>query len=760
VQGVGFRPFIYRLAKRYNLSGQVENRNDCVLIIVKGSQNIIEQFAASIEIEAPVASNIESISLEYSGNDEIITNDFQIIKSENISDEVTEISPDIAICPECRKDMKLQKHRIDYPFINCTNCGPRFSIIKDLPYDREKTTMKKFAMCETCELEYSNILDRRFHAQPVACSQCGPEYELVFKEKSIKNFDNILSAVGDLILSGKIIAIKGIGGFHLACDAQNEDSVKRLRELKNREGKPFAVMFHDIETLNNCVEINKHEKKSLLSWRRPILLLKRKSNKSCGQNIITLARSVIVGFDTIGAMLPYMPFHFLLFETLEIPAIVLTSGNLSDEPIVTDNEIAKLELSQIADATLTYNRDIYNRTDDSVAMIVNDTERLLRRSRGYAPSPVRMNFDVEGIFAAGAELTNCFCVGKGNQAILSQHIGDLKNLETYKFYTATVKQFKKLFRVKPSLIVCDMHPDYLSTRYAEEVYSDTLNSQGASAVQLLKVQHHHAHIASCMAENKLDEKLIGVSFDGTGYGDDGNIWGSEFFVCDLNNYQRITHFDYVAMPGGDKATKEPWRMAVSYLYNIYGTNFLNFDLPFLREIDKKKTRLIIAAIDKNINCPLSCSAGRLFDAVAALLGICSFSKFHAEAPMRLESVIDKNCNEKYHYSIAETISFKNTFRAIISDLQSGEKISVISAKFHNTIIAVISDLVDRIEKQYGINKVALSGGIFQNRYILANIEKKLQNSNFKVYSQTKVPCNDGGIALGQLAIAVRRNSKR
>jgi len=735
VQGVGFRPFIYRLAKNYNLIGRVENRNDGVAIKITCKTTILKQFITSIKKSAPPAANIELIDIKQA--DEENFTDFQIVKSKTISDQITDISPDIAVCSDCLSDMKVQKNRINYPFINCTNCGPRFTIIKDIPYDREKTTMNDFKMCSECKKEYSDIMDRRFHAQPVACSVCGPEYTLLYDNKEIKGISNIISKVITLIRNQKIIAIKGLGGFFLACDALSEETVSRLRKLKNREGKPFAVMFPNIEMLKKYAFVESTHQTSLLSWKRPIVLLKQK---------ISLAPSVNVGFNTIGAMLPYMPLHYLLFEKSDIPAIVLTSGNISDEPIVIDNNIAQEKLTKIADAVLTYNRDIYNRTDDSVVTIINKRERIFRRSRGYVPMPVNLKMNVDGILATGAELVNCFCIGKDNQAILSQHIGDLKNIETYNFYCETIEQFKKLFRFKPSLIVSDLHPNYLSTQYAEE-----------SKLKHIKVQHHHAHIASCMAEHNLDEKVIGVSFDGAGYGDDNNIWGSEFLVCDLKDYIRINHFDYIPMPGGDKATDEPWRMAVSYLYKIYGNDFLKFDLPFLKNINLSYVELLINAIDKKINCPLTSGSGRLFDAVAALLNLCPYSKFHAEAPMRLESVIAQNIQEEYLYTINNTISFEKTIEQIVYDLQHNVQSSEISAKFHNTIVSVIIKVVEAIRRQHNINKIVLSGGTFQNKYLLEKVENLLMSNNFEVFSHRKIPTNDGGIALGQLVIAAKNN---
>ena len=736
VQGVGFRPFIYRLAYQYNVLGWVENRNDGVIIHAEANIENISRFLKAIKTDAPAASNIFKLSATLIEPENF--QDFKIVKSSNTSDSITDISPDIAVCDACLHDLKTQAHRIEYPFINCTNCGPRFSIIRDLPYDREKTTMKPFVMCDTCHSEYVDVLDRRFHAQPVACNTCGPEYCLHEGEIEIHDYSRILSRCVDLLRNGKIIAIKGVGGFQLACDATNEQAVNELRLRKLREGKPFAVMFANLQTLKEYTLLSDVEEKVISSWRRPIVLVE--SSKK-------LASGVSVGFHTVGAMLPYMPFHYQLFEQLNLPAIVLTSGNISDEPIVIDNEKAEAQLSKIADAILDYNREIYNRTDDSVCVVMNNRERLIRRSRGYVPEPINLHLNVDGIVAMGAELVNCFCVGKGQQAILSQHIGDLKNLETLEFFEESYHRFLSLFRVKPALLVHDMHPDYLSTRMAYDL-----------PVKTLAVQHHHAHIASCMAEFNLDEKVIGVSMDGTGLGDDGNIWGGEFFICDLEAYRRYTHFHYMPLPGGDRVTKQPWRSAVSLLYQVYGRDFLDLDIPFLQQLDHQKAEFLVRAIDKNLNCPLSSSAGRLFDAVAALLTICSETSFHAEAPMRLEAVADPQEAGAYPFDLGKPISFKPTIEAIVEDIQEGEGIDVIAARFHLTLVNVIFAVANEIRKETGIDKIVLSGGTFQNKYLLERVEIKLLLDGFKVFTQGKVPSNDGGLALGQLVIAAKRRA--
>ena len=473
-----------------------------------------------------------------------------------------------------------------------------------------------------------------------------------------------------------------------------------------------------------------------MSWRRPIVLLKIKKE---------FAPSVSTGLDTIGAMLPYMPFHHMLFRELDLPAIVLTSGNITDEPIIIDNREAMNILHPIADASLTYNREIYNRTDDSVAFVANKKERLIRRSRSYAPSPVQIKLNAEGIFAAGAELVNCFCIGKGNQAIMSQHIGDLKNLETLEFYNESVERFKRLFRFSPQLAVADLHPDYLSTQYAKEM-----------GIPIILVQHHHAHIASCMAEYQLDEEVIGISFDGTGLGDDGNIWGGEFFICNLNEYERFAHFEYIPQPGGDAVSKHPWRMMLAYLHHYFGDGVIK-QFPILFEgIEVNEIEAILFLLKSKVNSSLTSSSGRLFDAVSALLNVCRNSTYHAEAPMRLEAIADEKISDYYGFNFDGKISFRKTFEEMIADLKQGKKISEIAGKFHNTIIEVIIEVAEKMRKQTGLNKVVLSGGSFQNRILLEKAEQRLKEINFAVYSQSGIPSNDGGIALGQLAIAAKR----
>jgi hydrogenase maturation protein HypF len=772
VQGVGFRSYIYRLATGYHLNGWVRNCSDGVQILVWGPKKTMKQFLSDIPNLAPPPARVrELVHHEIPiATLEKIPECFEIIPSVTISLQTTEVSPDLAVCEECLGDMgimgegdipratlhALHSTRFQYPFTNCTHCGPRFSIIRELPYDRRHTTMDPFTMCPDCQREYENPKDRRFHAQPNACARCGPRISLTHPDSqtpSPQDPKTIISELAGYLESGKIVAIKGVGGFHLACDAANEAAVAMLRARKRREGKPFAVMVRDLATVRELVEVSQDEAALLTSTPRPIVLLS-------GPRRGGIAPSVTQGLPTLGVMLPYTPLHTLLFDHLTIPAIVLTSGNLSDEPIVIDNADAVKKFGTIADAVLTYNRDIYNRCDDSVTAVIHHQPRILRRSRGFAPESIALTMNVDGIVAVGAELKNCFCLGKNNQAILSQHIGDLKNVETLEFFTESLERFKKLFRVTPTRIAHDLHPDYLSTRYAIE-----------TGLPLIAVQHHHAHIASCMAEHGLAEPVIGVSFDGTGYGDDGAIWGGEFLVADLAGYRRAAHLEYTPMPGGEKAISEPWRMAVAVLHQTFGREILNMNLPFMNPVGAKKFSplpnipLILDAIDKKINAPLTSSMGRLFDGVAAILGIGHTVRFEAEAAMRMEGMAAAGVDAKYPFEIIHPVGAKNfsplptmisvqpMIRAIVTDLQHNVPREKIAAIFHNTVVAMMVATCQKLREETGLNKVVLSGGVFQNRYILERAEQLLAKGQFRVYSHCKVPTNDGGIALGQAAVA-------
>ncbi len=760
IQGVGFRPFVYRTALRQGLKGWVQNTNENVRIRISGDPLNIEHFLHALITEAPAAASVQEIFSEEFSKEEFT--EFSILESHDVSEDITEISPDIAVCSECLEDIERKGNRYNYSFVNCTNCGPRFTIIRDLPYDRAKTTMSEFAMCPDCKKEYEAVSDRRFHAQPTACAGCGPHYEMYKGSLRMSTeVNSIVEQFAQCMDTAGIAAVKGLGGMHLACDAFSENAISRLRELKNREGKPFAVMFRDPETARKYAEVNAAEEASLLSWRRPIVLLERKP----GTNP-PLAGNLNPGLNLLGIMLPYMPFHYQMFSKLKTPAIVLTSGNFSSEPILIDNETALEQFSACTDMVILHNRDIFNRTDDSVVRIIGGKERILRRSRGYVPSPVRTGLETEGIIAFGAELSNCFCVGKGRKAFLSQHIGDLKGLETTLFYEQTIERFIKLFRVKPTLLAADLHPDYISTRMAG----------GFGKVNVIGIQHHHAHIASCMAEHKLDEKVIGVAFDGTGLGDDDKTWGSEFLVCDLKDYSRISHFEYLPLPGGDSASEEPWRMAVSWLYKVYGEGFTNMHLPVLRQSAPEDVNMLTGMIDRRINSPLTSGAGRFFDAVASILGLCQVAAFPAQGPMLLEALTRQGCNETYKWSavienkpginpasssagpanLPGVIQLDETLKGIVEDIGLGAENSIIASKFHNTITSIIFETVNAIRRREGLNKVVLSGGVFQNKYLLERTESLLSKNDFEVFFHAAVPTNDGGIALGQLAVAAKR----
>jgi len=740
VQGVGFRPYIYRLSRESSLNGWVKNTNFGIEIRVEGNRKNIDRFIQILPAEAPVAASIYSIDADFCTPPEGYE-DFSIIASERKSEQVTIVSPDIAVCDDCIRELKNQAHRINYPFINCTNCGPRFSIMREMPYDRDQTTMCDFSMCDICKLEYEDIEDRRFHAQPIACNCCGPRYSLHIDNLEISENETTLETVKKFIDTGNVVAIKSLGGFNLACDAFNKSAVQQIRTIKSREGKPFAVMFANIETLKEYAHLNEEEAEILSGWARPICILKvrKKINSEISNQ-----------FATIGAMLPYLPLHHLLFEKLATPALVMTSANISDEPIIIHNQQARLTFQNKVAAVLDNDRDIHNRIDDSVCQVIGGKLQIIRRARGFAPLPLLTNQNVDGILGTGAELTNCFCLGKENHAILSQHIGDLKNYETFDFYQESIIRFKKLFHFVPELVAYDLHPDYLSTQYALGL-----------GIKSIGIQHHHAHLAAVMAEHHLDEEVIGISFDGTGYGTDGHIWGGEIMVCDLMNFRRVKHFEYMPMPGGERVTNEPWRMAASYLYNTFGSDWINLDIPFIHRLQTKGELFEQFAdiLPRSHLFPLTSSAGRLFDAVAALTGVCFQSSFQAEAPMRLENlVIDETTDSYYPFSNGPVISFRACIENIVNDIIKGKSVSLIAAKFHNTLVEVVVNSALEINRETGVEKIALSGGVFQNKYLLENTALRLKKLNLKVYTGHKIPVNDGGLALGQLVIAAKNQN--
>ena len=739
VQGVGFRPFVYKLAASMGLMGTVENMNTGVRVFLNSDNGSLDRFIEIVRSEAPSQSHVESMTSNEVSPMSFAS--FSIVTSHSTSEEVTRISPDIAVCPDCLADMISQPHRLGYPLINCTNCGPRFSIIRGVPYDRPVTTMAEFKMCGKCTTEYNDVIDRRFHAQPIACNDCGPYYSMSVNGAEIRGTGEIVAAAARFINEGGIIALKGTGGYHLVCDAMNNETVTELRSLKGREGKPFAVMCHNIDIVREIAIPGAEEIKALQTWQRPVLLLE-------GRNAV--APAVSNGLATVGVVLPYMPLHYLLLKEIFSGVVVFTSANLAEEPVITDDGEAALKLGKIAGALISYNREIYNRTDDSVGRYIAGEVRITRRSRGYSPTPVKLDFDAEGIFGAGAELANCFGIGKGRSLILSQHIGDLKNAPAMDFYETAFSRFAGMFRFTPSLIARDLHPDYMSS-----VFADTLSNR--LAIPVVMVQHHHAHIASCMAENGLSGRVIGVALDGVGLGTDGHIWGGEVLLASMTDFERVLHFDYVPLAGGDRVSNEPWRSGISWVVKYLGEDAVTDRLPLVRMIGEDTAFKYMEVLRKEVNTAWYSSAGRLFDAVAALAGFNTVSTFHAEAPMRLESGISRNITTGYGFKIDDgIISFGTTIEEIVADLNCGVSGGEISAKFHNCVAMAIVEGVKYAATLSRINDVALSGGTFQNKYLTELVVGKLVSEGFSVYYHRNVPTNDGGLALGQVAVAAAR----
>ncbi|GHU62673.1 carbamoyltransferase HypF [Bacteroidia bacterium] len=737
VQGVGFRPFIHLLAKELGIKGTIANRNNGVVIRAELSAEQQAVFIRRIQTEHPPVAVIHRMDIsEISENNEIFSG-FSILPSYSESDEVTQVAPDIAVCQSCLDDRENQPHRIRYPFINCTHCGPRFSIIRDLPYDRRHTTLSGFEMCPDCRREYSDLSDRRFHAQPVACNHCGPVYYAQYKNKVYTDYRQILELTTRLLNEEKVIAAKGIGGYHLVCDACSDEAVQKLREIKIRDTKPFAVMFKDIQSLHPFVFLNETEEENLLSWRRPIVLLKEKKEARA------LSPFLHPGMQTLGCMLPYMPIHYDWFEGVHSPVLVMTSGNLNDRPIIITPEEAEAELGGKVALLLHHNRPIHNRVDDSVVQVIGKQTGLIRRSRGYVPEPFFADISTEGIWAFGAEKTNTFALGKGDTIVQSQYIGDLKNEETFRFYTESMERFRHLFRFTPTQLVCDLHPDYLSTLHAEKMASE-------NGLPLLKVQHHHAHAVACMLEYGLHEPVIAIVWDGTGLGDDGAAWGGEFFLCNRKQYTRLSHPEYVPMPGGDKAAYEPWRMAVAYLHHYQ----LPIPAELTNRIGEEKIRMITGMIDKKINSPYTSSMGRLFDAFASLSGVCDTATRQAEAAVLLEQCADENCSLRYPVDVGgNPFSLYPLFQNALADLQKKVPAEIMAAKFHHFLADLIVEKVKQIAKETGVKQALVSGGCFQNKRLCEEIQKLFLYENISLYLPAQIPCNDSGLAAGQLVIA-------
>jgi hydrogenase maturation protein HypF len=747
VQGVGFRPFVYQLATKYDLKGWVCNTSEDVKIEVQGESKDLKHFLAELQDNAPPLASIETITVTYLPPADYTS--FEIRHSIAEEGKYQLVSPDIATCPACLREIfSTEDRRYHYPFTNCTNCGPRFTIIEDIPYDRPKTTMRSFIMCPDCQAEYDNPLNRRFHAQPNACPKCGPRLELLDAAGRHVETSDVIAAASQLLKEGKILAIKGLGGFLLACDATSEKAVQLLRRRKRRPFKPLAVMVADMEEAGRHCHISEAEEKLLTSAQSPIVLMQWKPES-------TVCQSVAPNLKYLGVMLPYTPLHHILLTEVGLP-LVMTSGNISEEPIAKDNDEAIRRLSGIADYFLVHNRDIYARYDDSVTLIERGEVQLTRRARSYAPYPIHLSFTAKQVLGCGAEEKNTFCLTKDNYAFISQHIGDMENLETLEHFQNTLTLYKKLFRIEPEIVAYDLHPEYLPTKYALELGSQF------SHLELVPVQHHHAHIVSCMADNKVENPVIGVALDGTGYGSDGHIWGGEFLVADYKGFHRIGHLEYLPLPGGAAAIKRPYRTAIGYVLKLLGEDYISPKLAFLKKVDAVEIELIKRQIQTGLNSPLCSSMGRLFDAVSALIDIRSEIDYEGQAAIELEMVAydagDEVGNDSYPYSIIEhdgtnIIHLKELLSAIVKDLYKGVSKATISARFHNTIAKMICQMCQSIANKTGINQVALSGGVFQNRLLLRKVVPLLESTGFSVLTHKQVPCNDGGISLGQAVIA-------
>jgi len=755
VQGVGFRPFVYRLARKYHLAGWVRNTSSKVEIEVEGPLGEIQSFLGDLRNQAPPQARIERVLAsdhEFQGY-----TDFAIRGSFSLAGEYQLVSPDIAVCQDCQRELfDPADRRYCYPFINCTNCGPRFTIIEDIPYDRARTTMRRFEMCPECQEEYDNPLDRRFHAQPNACPVCGPSLNL-FDAEGRKIPGDEIEVTVSLLREGRIVAIKGLGGFLLACDATNKEAVAFLRQRKRRPFKPLAVMMTNLEEVREHCEVSGEEEGLLLSPQSPIVLLSWK------RGVSSIVAEVAPNLRYLGVMLPYTPLHHLLMRRVGCP-LVMTSGNLSEEPISKDNDEATRRLKGVADYFLVHNRDIHSCYDDSVFIVEGGAPRAIRRARGYAPFPIHLPFSSQQVLACGAEQKNTFCLTKEGYAFLSQHIGDLENEQTLDHFEATIELYKKLFRVEPEIVACDMHPEYLSTKYALE-----LKARQSGRLRCVPVQHHHAHIASCLVENGSLDRVIGVALDGTGYGPDGAIWGGEFLVADARSYKRYGHIEYVPMPGGETAILKPYRMALGYLSALLPRKVSLNRLPLLSQVAAEELVVIQRQIERRVNAPLTSSCGRLFDAIAAIAGIRGEIDYDAQAAIELEMLAPEGMTlsscSSYPYSIhregrKRIIGVGQLLAAIVQDVERGTAMPLLSAKFHITMALIISDMCSLIAHETGLRVVALSGGVFQNRLLSCLAVAALERKSFKVLTHRLVPTNDGAIALGQAVIAHFATSDR
>lgn len=748
VQGVGFRPYVFRLATELDLSGTISNTSAGVTIEIQGPAELVENFVLRLPQEAPALACITDVAVR-----ELPCNGdqaFQILPSREGDPVRTLISPDVAICEDCLRELfDPADRRYLYPFINCTNCGPRFTIVRDIPYDRCRTSMAEFPMCNACRGEYEDPHNRRFHAQPNACWECGPQLELWDSQgHPIETPDPVREAAQRLRM-GEVIAVKGLGGFHLAADAANPSAVDQLRQRKRRVEKPFALMVPNLDAAARFCVVDDLARTALISRQRPIVLLPKKKGAAIAGAVAPLQ-------SDFGVFLPYTPMHHLLFAAGEFSALVMTSGNLSEEPIAIHNQEAVTRLAGIADCFLVHNRDILLRCDDSVVRPAAGKVRQVRRSRGYVPAPLGLRGEVPPILAVGGELKSTICLTRGNFAFLSQHIGDLENAESFAFFREAVEHLSRILEIEPAIVAHDLHPDYFSTKWA-------LAQEG---MQRVGVQHHHAHIASCMAENRLEGRVIGLALDGTGYGTDGNIWGGEALLADCSGFERAAHFAYVPMPGGAAAIREPWRMAVSFLTHNFGPEFLEWEIPFARGLNRGKTETILRMIDRGVNSPLTSSCGRLFDGVSAVIGLRGRVNYEAQAAMELEMLGRTSTDAgAYPFDVRRVdgcweIGTRALFEAIIEDLTRNATQEIISRRFHNGLVAVLVRLARLLRQESSLNRVCLSGGVFHNALVLEQLVQDLDAAEFEVYTHAQVPAGDGGLSLGQAVVAAHTAKTR
>jgi hydrogenase maturation protein HypF len=756
VQGVGFRPFIYRLSSDLGLRGWVLNSSQGVFIEVEGERPLLEEFLLRLEREKPPRAIIHS--LEFSFLDPVGYPDFVIRHSQETGEKTVLILPDIATCRECHYEVwDPSDRRYRYPFTNCTHCGPRFTIIRALPYDRPNTSMAHFPLCPDCHREYEDPLDRRFHAQPVACPVCGPQVALYSGDGHFESGrhlagDEAIQEAAQAVQEGRILAMKGLGGFLLIVDARDEAAVQRLRERKHREEKPFALLYPSLEMVKGHCFVSPLEERVLTSPESPIVLLRRRERKPGfleEPGFYRVCEAVAPENPYLGVMLPYTPLHDLLMQELGFP-VVATSGNRSDEPICIDENEAQERLDGIADLFLVHNRPIVRHSDDSVVRVVLGQELVLRRARGYAPLPVLLRHEVPPILAVGPHLKNTIALSVGRRVFLSQHIGDLDTPEACAAFERVIADLLRLYEIEPVAIAHDLHPDYFSTQWARRAAC-------GSPVELVAVQHYHAHLASCLAENEVEGPALGVTWDGTGYGLDGTVWGGEFLRGDASSFERVAHLRTFRLPGGDAAVKEPRRTALGLLWEHFGAEALEWeDLAPVAAFSSGERHLLRQMLERGVNSPVTSSAGRLFDAVAALVGLRQKARFEAQAAMMLEYAVDETITDAYPLPILKSqplvLDWGPLLEALLADLRQGVSVGVMAARFHNALVEGIVAVAQTL----GVERAALSGGCFQNRILLERAYHRLTEAGIRVYVHQRIPPNDGGIALGQVAVAARK----